>query len=43
VVEPGLVQPFDAVGRQQIAVRDHPRDHASVSHVADDGVQIRMQ
>ena len=43
VVEPGAVQPLDALGGQQIAVGDHARDHAAAADVRDDLVQIGMQ
>jgi hypothetical protein len=43
MVEPGAVQPLDAFRRQQIAVGDHPGDHAALANVRHDPVEVGMQ
>ena len=43
VFEPRAIQPLDALGRQQVAVRDDPREDSVPAHARDDLVELRMQ
>src|ERR1044072_216583 len=43
MVEAGAVQALDALGGEQITVRDHAGDHAALADVSDDSVQISVQ
>jgi hypothetical protein len=43
MVEPGAVQPLDPLRREQIAVGDHPRDHAALANVRHNQVEVGMQ
>ncbi len=43
ILEPGAVQPLNAFGRQQVAVRDDPRQDSVAAHPRDDLVKLRMQ
>ncbi len=43
VVEPGLVEALNSVGREQITVGDQARQRAVLSHARDEVVEFRMQ
>ena len=40
ILEPGLVEPLDALGAEVEAVGDEPGQHAAVADAADDGVEL---
>ena len=42
VLEPGVVEPLDALFAEIEAVGDEPRQHAAVAGAADDGVEVRV-
>ncbi len=43
VVEPGVVERGDALGREQVAVGDEPGDHAARADAADQSVEVRVE
>ncbi len=43
VLEPGAIQPFDALPRKQVAIGDHPGQDSVAAHSGDDAVEIGMQ
>src|SRR6201987_2609398 len=43
ILEAGTIQPFDAIGYQQISVRNQPGNDSVLADPCDDGVQIRME
>ena len=43
MVEPGAIQPLNAVRGQQVAVRDQAGENGILAHVGDDLVELGMQ